>query len=326
MELKSSFKLSVIFLLAAAPTSMAMAAKINYGYATPCSFCGLTLGLGLGATTFMSDLTSSTTVNSDIPSFIIEGNRSMLATPVEGNSVSNYAKGNIYRYSPMGAVFIGYGMVFDNYTYLGAELGANVFGSTNTSLRSTASHNTSVTSIDTNDNTVGLAVLNKALSSRTKATRNSVEPFLDLKAGWLMTPTALAYIRGGINYNTLKVKTNSNFQADGAMFANVPSNFPVTASTSSSFETSRKKSEVGYRAGIGMEVMITPEFSVGADYVYTFYQDVKVNGSGTGSDVACDALEGCQVVTADNANSTKAHLSDQQVMAQLIYHFGNVLG
>ncbi|MBX3708484.1 MAG: outer membrane beta-barrel protein [Gammaproteobacteria bacterium] len=326
MELKSPFKLSLIFLLATAPTSIALAKAYDL---TPCSFSGFTVGLGLGATTLMTDITSHANLASETPSFDVlppPPGLYHLATPTSGNSVSNYSKGNIYRYGAMAKLFVGYGNVFDNHAYLGAELGVNFFGANDATLRNTAAHNTTVSSTDSQLPAYGEAQLNTALSSRTKITRNAVEPLLDLKLGFLMTPTALAYIRGGINYNTIRVKTNSSYQADGAVENTLDPeepNFPLTATASSSFENSRKKSSVGYRAGIGMEVMITPEFGVGADYVYTFYRNVNTNTANhAGNDVACDAYEGCQVVAADQSNSTRTRLSDQQVLAQLIYHFG----
>ena len=49
---------------------------------------------------------------------------------------------------------------------------------------------------------------------------------------------------------------------------------------------------------------------------------VNTSTSGLGSDVACDAIEGCQTVSSNMTQSSSTNVDDQEVMAQLIYHFG----
>lgn len=311
MELKSSFKLSLIFLLVSAPASVALA---ECGV---CTFSGFTAGVGLGASTFMSNTTHNVELVSfdtiDLPDLI----------EPTGNVYTNYASANIYKYGPMGALFVGYGNVFDNHTYLGAELGLNLLGSNETSLRASPTSAPTITSTNGNNGVFSFATYNSSLSSHTKITRNTVEPFLDIKAGWLITPTALVYLRGGINYNSFKTKTSTDFAVTGhSEFTSAGSTTITDASASATLSSSNKKSNIGFRAGIGGEVMVTPELGVGADYVYSFYKNINTTTSGDATDVSCDAQEGCIVVPATIANNTKAKLSDQQVMAQLIYHFG----
>lgn len=312
MELKSSFKLSLIFLLVSAPASMALA---ECGV---CTFNGFTVGLGLGANTFMSNVTSSTELVSfdtiDLPELI---------EPI-GNTYNNYASANVYKFGPMGALFIGYGNVFDNHAYLGGELGLNFLGANETSFRSTPTSVPTITSDDPFGDVFGYATYTASLSTHTKITRNTVEPFLDLKAGFLLTPTALIYLRGGLNYNSFKTKTNTTFNVTGIQeaFERGGEDVVTTASTSAALSSSNKKSNIGFRAGIGGEVMVTPELGVGADYIYSFYRNINTSSSGEAADVSCDTLEGCIVIPGTITNNTKAKLSDQQVMAQLIYHFG----
>ncbi|VVC74774.1 hypothetical protein AQUSIP_00460 [Aquicella siphonis] len=322
MELKPTFKLSLIFLLAAAPASMVLAQPSD---ASPCSFSGFTLGVGLGATTLMSDLSSTTAGVSELPAIDIIIPALAPLNPTPGNTVNNYARANTYKYGVMGNIFVGYGYVFDNHAYLGGELGLNFLGANDATLKNTTTTNTTMTVTDSGQEAFGTGNYANSLFTKTKATRNSVEPFLDLKAGFLITPTALVYLRGGINYNTFKVKTEGSFNAAGNTSYSYNDGIETGASstsTTSAFTASRKKSEIGYRAGIGMEVMVTPAFGVGADYVYSFYRTVKASSNTSSSDVACDIYEGCQVVGANMTNSSKANLSDQQVTAQLIYHFG----
>jgi len=321
MELKSPFKLSLIFLLTAAP-AMVLAQPSDCRL---CNFNGWTVGLGLGASTFMTNNQSDTTLTSDHPSFVVPVPVLAPGIATPGNAVSSSQHGNIYRYGGMGTLYVGYGRELENHMFLGAELGLNVFGPTRTNSHGGSTTNTDVSYTDTEIGFLNEAIVNSSIDSQTKVTRHSFEPFLDVKLGWLMTPTALAYVKGGINYNTIKVKNNTSYTANGTVLIeedSFPGNFPLTGTGSAGLDNSHSRTGVGYRAGIGMEVLITPELGVGADYVYTFYPKVTTSGGGTGTDVACDAFEGCQVVAANVSNTSKARVYDQQVMAQLIYHLG----
>lgn len=294
MEFKSKFKLSLICLAIASPASL-----LAQPVASPCSFSGLTLGVGVGATTFMTDISNDTSV---------------------GNAALDPTK-NIYDFGPMAELFIGYGNVFDNNTYLGAELGLNIFGSTETSVSDTATNHVTTTAFEVG-NIIGTANYSNSLYTKTKVTRNAVEPVLDIKAGYLVTPTALIFLRGGVAYNNLKIKTNSVYNVSGNTVPNPQSSAKASSvTTSSSLFTSQTKSTFAFRLGIGTEYMVTPNFGIGADYIYTFYPSLKTTAATGGRDVACDALEGCVADNVTYANTSKASLNDQQVMAQLIYHF-----
>ncbi len=331
MKRTSPFKLSLISLLVATP-----AVSMAYADLTPCTFSGWTIGLGLGASTFMADTRSSTDIVSDPGDFEIIPDNALAAVQPSftfpGNSASIATKAHLYQYGVMGNLFVGYGSVLDNHAYWGAELGLNAFGARETSLKNSANN---TAAIQVHDIFIGppfafegVTTYQNSLASNTQVSRSAIEPYLDLKLGFLMTPTSLVYVKGGINYNTLKVKTNANHQVVanmvwGEIDGPIPP-FSVTDSgvASSAIESSKSKSEIGYRAGIGGEVLITPEFGVAAEYIYSFYPKTKKAVNGIASDVSCDALEGCQVVDASISNNSKTTFSDQQVMAKLIYHFG----
>lgn len=319
MELKSIFKLSTLFILIAAPASSALADI--YG-GTPCNFNGFTVGVGLGASTFMNNTILNTNSSSDL---FVPLSTQLAVTPTVGNTFSQYANPNLYKYGPMGSLFVGYGAAFANHLYLGAELGINFLWSNKTSVKVSDSNNTTVTSTDVSTGDSGSVNYANLISIHSKTNRSVAEPFLDLKLGFLITPTALVYLRGGTNYNSFDLKTNGTFDAAANsefFIASGPTTGGDSASTSSSFSSSRKKSLFGYRAGLGMEVMVTPEISVGADYVYSFYQTIRATSSTNTSDVVCDAFEGCQIVNGTIQNSSQAKLSDQQVTMQFIYHLG----
>lgn len=315
MEFKKAFKLSTIFLLATAPAIvLAQGQSI-----TPCSFCGWTIGAGLGVTTFMSDMKSSSSVSSDIINTPID-NGFFIQPPVLDNNyaVATHANANVYRYNAMGNLFVGYGLVFPNYLYLGSELGFNLFGANETELP----HSITTANFASEFGTVVFNV-NKSLNSKTTVERNSIEPFLDVKFGFLATPTAMVYLRGGINYNDIKIKQKATFQASGVGFDSFLVQPPLDeVSTGYTITNKDSRSAIGYRLGAGTEFLVTPSMGIGFDYVYSFYPKVKSAVSGTATDVACYELEGCAVTSGTYTAESKATVSDQEVMAKLIYHFG----
>jgi opacity protein-like surface antigen len=225
----------------------------------------------------------------------------------------------------MGRLFIGYGQVFDNHSYVGAELGLNIFGADDAVLHDHTSDSRVITAQDINGN-IGAADINSSLTTRTRVTRNTVEPTLDLKLGFLMTPTTLVFLRGGLNYNNIKIQNYAAYVASGLILPEVSGAshlYPLSASTiATPLRRTHNNGAVGYRAGVGMEVMVTPQLGVSADYVYSWYRNTTAKISGPGSDVACDVLEGCLVTTATQSAHAKVQTDDQQVLAQLIYHFG----
>jgi opacity protein-like surface antigen len=323
MEMKSLFKASALSLLIASP--MAMAQQVY----TPCTFCGFTLGLGVGATTMMTNGSGSTDVT-DPGLLALLISPGLTTQPPLINTVSTSTDAKTYRYGPMASLFVGYGLVFENYGYLGAELGVNFLGASSTS----TNHNTSVSTVTAGifDIATGVVAVegiqNRSIDVKTKVTRNSVEPFLDLKIGFLSTPTVLVYARGGINYNKLNVKQETNYAgSDSFTFtANIATLQPTTTTTTSntvfSESHSDSKSAVGWRAGVGLEYMVTPNFGVGGDYIYSFYPRVKSTVTHDITQVVCDSLLGCTTAVGSQTSTVSARVNDQQVQAQFIYHFG----
>jgi opacity protein-like surface antigen len=218
----------------------------------------------------------------------------------------------------MGSLFAGYGHVFPNYIYLGSELGMNIFGANETELP----HSVTAANFGSEFGDVVFNV-NKSLTSKTTVKRNTLEPFLDVKFGFLSTPTALVYLRGGINYNDIRLKQQSTYQASGSGL-NVLLTQPPLDEVSTAYTITNKdsRSGIGYRLGAGTEFLVTPSMGIGFDYVYSFYPKVKHSTSGTATDVACYSLEGCVVTPGTFTSESKATSSDQEVLAKLIYHFG----
>jgi len=182
------------------------------------------------------------------------------------------------------------------------------------------SNNNSVTTTTTG-NLASITLINN-LQTRTKVSRGWAEPFLDLKLGGLITPETLAYVIGGISYNRATINSSSNFQSSGTVntiFGVPPA--VTTASTTTNFGYSENRNMFGLRVGAGMEVLVTENFGVGADYIYSFYPSYHSSSSDTGSAVTCEeGAGGCQIIPTTVTNNTNTALSDQQVMAKFIYH------
>jgi len=88
-----------------------------------------------------------------------------------------------------------------------------------------------------------------------------------LRAGYLVTPTALAYATGGVAYGEVDYGFSSNSPAITAAFPAV---------------VNQDEDDFGYTVGGGMEVKVTNNVSFGAEYLYTNLGDgdssTRLNG------------------------------------------------
>ena len=305
MEWKNKIQLS--FLLAAVINPMSSV------YAQTEHFGGFTINAGVGATTLMVDVENISSVDG-IP--------------------ANNTKNIISKFGGLGSISFGYGQV-SNAFYFGADLGLNILGSRNARLSNTAQVQTISTATDLDFpgpvvNVIATGTTNTSLYSQTEINRKLIEPFLDFKAGYLITPNALAFIHGGIAYNTHTIRTNYTLNDAAQTAINFgPGVIPIGVSASSGLRFSNLKDRLGIRAGIGSEILITPYLGLAADYVYTFYPDVNQTSSGTVTTTSCEILEGvllpppgCVASPATFTSHTEAKVHDQKVMAQIIYHLG----
>lgn len=301
MELKSGFKLSLLFLAIASPAAPVLAASPSCPL---CSFAGLSVGTGLGVDAFMGTISTSS-----------------------GGGFTNLdPTQNTYKLGAVGSIFLGYGYVSQEYMYVGAEVGASFYGSNRTSLKKQSATDMYVDD-DAFGDDVERVLYNNNLDVQTRTTRSAVEPFLDLKIGRLMAPNLLAYLRGGISYNTMTMTSDSSYLASGKLitfgeFGDDPRTVLSANTVGSSLNHAKKDHLLGARLGGGFEYMVTPNFGIASDYVYTFYQNIKSSGLSEGKDVACDFGPGtCEVFFFDFTNTSRAKMSDQRVTAEMIYHF-----
>ncbi len=293
MELKSKFNLSLLVLSLSYPTAQAIAKAIPVDpYYN--RFAGWTVGAGVGATTFMSEVSSDTLV---------------------GNA-STSTENHTYKYGLMGNIFVGDSWITNDGYYYGLELGLNLFAADDLTMSGADQTNITVTAIAFVDS--GTLIYENALSAQNKIKRNALEPYLDLKLGFLMTPDFLAYVRGGINYNQLELYTNGLYQVTVSQASDITT---TSLTSNSSLNVKSKKDRIGIRVGAGLEYLLTPNIGFGANYVYTFYPHAKDNSTTAANEIACDVIEGCVVQNTNFIINSNSSNYDQEALVQLIYHF-----
>ncbi len=300
-------------------------------FASAENFSGYFVGAGFGGNAFMTDTTTESTFNdtNTILGFTIFDEDDFLPYTVGGKSNLNYSQ-NIVDYNIMGTAFVGYGMVRNNKTYIGATLGGNFFANTENTAKADdeSTSNTSIFVAEGDKNTL-------TTNSITKITRNAAEPFIDLRLGFLVNPIVLAYLKGGINYNNIEIETTNNYASNSLLVLEGESREMICGVAPchayAKTEAKAKKNnngKVGYRVGAGMEGMLNANIGVAIDYTFSFYQGVSSSSQGNGTGTACREINyfeeemviGCTQIPAATAISNNASVTDQQVMAQIIYH------
>ncbi|HRE32123.1 MAG TPA: hypothetical protein PLD88_09145 [Candidatus Berkiella sp.] len=297
MTFKSSLKLSLLIALA---SSSSLIRADNEVISNPYinRLEGLNMGASVGGTSFFANKLKH---NTQVGTLISAGNN------------------QVYNSGMMANIFLGNNWISSNGYFTGVELGFNLFGENELTMRDSANVNATVLATAVIPEDSGSVTLNDMLATQTKITRHFLEPYFDVKLGFLPRPDALLYLRGGINYNQLAIRNNVSYNvADSALnFGNGNS-----LNTNSAISVKTHRDKIGFRVGTGMEYLITPQIGLGANYVYTLYARISNNNTATVPVVVCDALESCVISddTAETNSNTRVH--DQEAMIQLIYHFG----
>lgn len=232
-------------------------------------------------------------------------------------STANAVTARSYQLGGVGNIALGYGQHLGTPFYLGGELGLAIYGAKNLATSSTAQSNTTVT----NTGLLPASTVNtyQVLSTRTTLSQNTWVPFFDLKPGIFVSNNQLIFARLGVNYNELKVRTDSTFYSQGILIDGAPD---TLVDTTTNLLFIQKNTRIGLRTGLGIEYLLDEHLGLSANYVYSFYQAVNTSHSGLASQVACDVSEGCHV-NSDGMYTANGHskISDQEILLQLVYHF-----
>ena len=278
--------LSLIYLLVVCPSAQALLSN-NAKASLP---SGFSIAAGLGLTSFMTSTTSNT---------------SAATIQKTANNTNN-------RYGMLGNFALGYNRNYRDRYYLGGEFGVNLLGARKTTLDSIIQNRTTVS------HDLDIAIVNSALSTATNVSEKIAVPVLDIKPGLFLNPNTLVFARVGMSFNTMDLNASSSYQSDG----NVQSSGSRTsASTLSTFYNATTKQTIGLRTGLGFEYLITDKLGLSANYIFTGYNGVQLNGSQPSNQIACDTFEGCSVDKNGVYTTTqRSTVSVQDVMLQLIYH------
>jgi opacity protein-like surface antigen len=161
-----------------------------------------------------------------------------------------------------GGIFAGYGKSWDVW-YLGMEAFVNYENFTESD---TFNSNGSTEFSEPNPSSA-------MFYNTTVYTNTTIDPFqvgVDVRPGFLLTPTTLLYMRFGSAFSTIKMNTETTFY--GASVKSNPESFATTLTDSQS------KSVMALRAGAGLEQHLTNQWSIRADYVFTYYGKLSTDG------------------------------------------------
>ncbi|MBS0290048.1 MAG: outer membrane beta-barrel protein [Proteobacteria bacterium] len=280
MDCKRKLKLSLLALGIILPATQAFS-KPN-----PSSgFNSLSFGVAAGASGFFTENNSFTFLNGI-------------------NHVGSDNNADVVDFGGIGALFVGTGNIYSNGIYWGLHVGANIIDANKTYM-----NNVSTAVVVSED--ILITEITNALNVKTTVKRNTFEPFVDLKLGFLMGPQALAYFMFGINYNSIELNSE-------ATYTSVRGLPPIGLTLQqSSLLNSTSKNVLGLRFGFGTEYLILPNFGFGLNYVYTVYNSINSNLSGP----VTELTEGAVPATVLLNNHSRTKMNDQQAMAQLIFHF-----
>jgi|GEM_PF-1624800 len=148
--------------------------------------------------------------------------------------------------------------------------------------------------------------LEDAFEGSTVNNRVAIGPWhygIDLRPGFLLTPTTLLYGRVGVTGTQLKFRTNAS-----TVFS-IGDESPTTA-----FEDTSKKHRHYLRYGLGIDKMINPNLALRFEYVFTNYRSLNVGGSSSGP--AFGSVIGI-------AESSKVKLKTHELQLGLSYYFSN---
>ena len=215
---------------------------------------------------------------------------------------------NLFGYSGIGAVFLGYGQFIGNSPFF---LGGEIF--INSASRRKSLNNATVHFMDDFDSD------HEELSTTTKLKLQNTEYGFDIRPGFMMDTNTMLYGRIGVAVNNLNNRMDTSFLnedsspsfGDAIFFSNLG-----TSNTKSVFPA--------FRLGVGIERAVTDNLSITADYIYTYYGRVRTHGvtSTVGLFEDFDTLDVFPIVNQNGLQAeSSGHMVTQAGMLGIKYYF-----
>lgn len=164
----------------------------------------------------------------------------------------NIMKGNVFR----GDIFAGYGFAWQQ-----LSLSAEIF------LELQHYKETQYTSVNGNTSFFGLTY------NTYNITTVQIKPWhsgLDFRPGFILNPASLIYARVGFSFNNVKLTSRTNFYTADPR---------IGETNLQKFLLSKNRNKVALRLGAGLEEHVTDELSIRADYVFTDYGRLSLDGT-----------------------------------------------
>lgn len=207
---------------------------------------GFYMGGGLGGSQYVADFDNDINVNYG----------DAYGDP---QSVSTPDHSQLQEYGAVGQFQVGYAY-FHGAFFIAGEFGLNV-NSTIYNFEQDLTVNNVGSYVDTYYVT---------LASNPELEFNNIEPTLDIKPGFRMTPNSLIYLRFGMAYNELELKNQINF------IDNIVG--PDAQYYAKSLKISDSDSGLFFRMGVGVEQKFSDKVAVSLDYIHTNYGSVTASG------------------------------------------------
>lgn len=227
-------------------------------------------------------------------------------------SISNHQSANSWNSSGMGEIYIGYGLLtIPKPLYLSTELFAN-YSRNRITAESFANKDYINIFITPPPNVRPLYIV--SLLNKTNVKLNDLEYGIDIKPGFYLSPSSLLYGRIGAAITDLELDSNSllelSFPFSGINVPQLPLN------------KESDKNTVGLRLGLGIEQYLNHNFTINLDYIYTDYENFKINNTGNIINLV-DTVSGPTFIVTPNAfsNRTKISLTSHQFMGGIKYYF-----
>jgi len=232
------------------PLVMAAAVTTVSAEGGSCAMTGFYLGLSGGANFTSADVKSDFTSNAVAAALATPANTHASLFGLGTMTANGRAMG--------GAVdlFAGYGIGFSSGLYLGADAYIGWDGTKKTIYQSS---------------NFDPAAAAAAVNSVTYKLERKMSYGLAARLGFMVTPSTLLYVKGGIEGGQFKAREDINLAAK-AIGGNAILALPYSKSVS--------KNRINFLVGLGAQVFITKNFFVGAEYHYLFGPTINIPNSG----------------------------------------------
>jgi opacity protein-like surface antigen len=219
------------------------------------------------------------------------------------NLSSSQSNVHVYSNSFIGAAFLGYGQfIQDSGIYLAGEIFGNWANRSNT-LNNYTYHTSPFD--DEDSEYIATTTISKL--------RNS-EFGIDFRPGFMMDTNTMLYGRLGLAFNRATLKSSNTF---------VFNDFRESTTYQTPFYKTKSHNQTAVRLGIGLERHVSESLSLTADYIYTYYGNVKTSVVGdtttivSGEDDATDP----QINVNGFAANAKSTISTQALMFGIKFYF-----